>query len=62
MSLDIHSSPEHEFEAELGLPEKLPMGERILWQGSPDTKTILLKVFHIKLLGIYFGLSLSDWL
>jgi hypothetical protein len=59
MSLDIHSSPEHEFEAEFGLPEKLPKGERILWQGSPDTKTILSKVFHIKLLGIYFGLLLA---
>ena len=59
MSLNIHSSPEHEFEAEFGLPEKLPKGERILWQGSPDTKTILSKVFHIKLLGIYFGLLLA---
>ncbi len=59
MSLDIHSSPEHEFEAEFGLPEKLPNGERILWQGSPDTKTILSKVFHIKLLSIYFGLLLA---
>jgi hypothetical protein len=59
MSLDIHSSPEHEFEAEFGLPEKLPKDERILWQGSPDTKTILAKVFHIKLLAIYFGLLLA---
>lgn len=59
MSLDIHSSPEHEFEAEFGLPERLPKDERILWQGSPDTKTILSKVFHIKLLGIYFGLLLA---
>ena len=59
MSLDIHSSPEHEFEAEFGLPEKLPKGERILWQGSPDTKTVLSKVFHIKLLALYFGLLLA---
>ena len=59
MSLDIHSSPEHEFEAEFGLPEKLPKGERILWQGSPDTKTILSKVFYIKLLALYFGLLLA---
>lgn len=59
MSLDIHSSPEHEFEAELGLPEKLPKGERILWQGSPDTKALLLRVFYFKILGIYFGLLLA---
>jgi hypothetical protein len=59
MSLDIHSSQEHEFEAEFGLPEKLPKGERILWQGSPDTKHILSRVFHIKLLTMYFGLLLA---
>ena len=59
MSLDIHSSPEHEFEAEFGLPEKLPKGERILWQGSPDTKALLFRVFHFKMLGIYFGLLLA---
>lgn len=59
MSLNIHSSPEHEFEAELGLPEKLPKGERILWQGSPDVKAILLRVFHLKGLLIYFGLILA---
>lgn len=59
MSLNIHNSPEHEFEAELGLPEKLPQGEQILWQGSPDLKTLLLKVFHMKGLLVYFGLLLA---
>ena len=59
MSLDIHHSPEHEFEPEFGLPERLPEGEHILWQGSPDTKEILSRVFHIKILGIYFGLLLA---
>ena len=59
MSLDIHNSPEHEFEPELGLPEKLPQGERILWQGSPDTKALLYRVFHFKMLVIYFGLLLA---
>ena len=58
MSLNIPSSPEHEFEPELGLPEKLPAGERILWQGSPDVKAMLLRVFHFKGLLIYFGLIL----
>ena len=59
MSLNIHSSPEHEFEPELGLPEKLPQGEKVLWQGSPDLKTLLLKVFHMKGLVLYFGLLLA---
>lgn len=58
MSLNIPSSPEHEFEPELGLPEKLPAGERILWQGSPDVKAMLLRVFHFRGLLIYFGLIL----
>jgi hypothetical protein len=58
MSLNIPSSSEHEFEPELGLPEKLPQGERILWQGSPDVKAMLLRVFHLKGLLIYFGLIL----
>jgi hypothetical protein len=59
MSLDIHHSPEHELEPEYGLPERLPEGEHILWQGSPDTKEILSRVFHIKMLSIYFGLLLA---
>jgi Bacterial PH domain len=59
MSLDIHHSPEHELEPEFGLPERLPKGEHILWQGSPDTKEILSRVFHIKILAIYFGLLLA---
>jgi len=59
MSLNIHSSPEHEFEPEFGLPEKLPQGEQVLWQGSPDLKTLLLKVFHMRGLAIYFGLLLA---
>lgn len=59
MSLDIYHSPEHELEPEFGLPERLPEGERILWQGSPDTKEILCRVFHIKILGVYFGLLLA---
>ena len=59
MSLNIHSSPEHEFEPELGLPEKLPQGEKVLWQGSPDMKTLLVKGFHIKGLAVYFALLLT---
>lgn len=59
MSPEIYSSPEHEFEAQYGLPEKLPAGETILWQGSPSTKAILAKVFHAKILYAYFGLLLA---
>jgi hypothetical protein len=59
MNLNLHSSPEHEFEAQLGLPEKLPKGESILWQGAPDFKAVTLRVFHMRALLIYFGILLA---
>lgn len=59
MSPNLHSSPEHEFEAQLGLPEKLPKGESILWQGAPNFKAVVVRVFHIRALLLYFGILLS---
>ncbi len=43
-----------------GLPEKLPEGERLLWQGSPDWKALALHVFHVRAVAIYFG-ALLVW-
>lgn len=45
---------EHEFEAAPGLPEPLPSGERILWQGGPQWRALCLHVFHLRKLAIYF--------
>jgi hypothetical protein len=45
---------EHEFEAAPGLPEKLPAGERILWQGAPDAVSLGIHVYHVRALGGYF--------
>ena len=45
---------EHEFEAAYGLPEPLPQGESILWQGAPDLKDLAVRVFHMKKLVVYF--------
>lgn len=50
---------EHEFEPEHGLPEPLPAGEKILWQGAPAFMDMLVRVFHFRKLGIYFVLMLS---
>ncbi len=50
---------EHGFEPELGLPEPLPQGERLLWQGSPDWKTLALRGFHVRKLAIYFAVILA---
>jgi hypothetical protein len=52
------ASPEHEFEAAQGLPEPLPAGERILWQGKPEFVPMLERVFHVRKLAAYFGLIL----
>jgi hypothetical protein len=45
---------EHEFEAAYGLPEPLPKGESILWQGAPDFFDMAVRVFHMKKVAVYF--------
>ena len=37
------------------LPEALPAGERILWQGAPDWRSLYLTAFHARGLALYFG-------
>lgn len=51
---------EHEFEAAHGLPEALPSGERILWQGRPDAWRLACEALHIRAVLVYFGL-LVGW-
>lgn len=51
---------EHEFEPSFGLPEPLPKGEQILWQGAPDFKDMALRVFHIRKIAIYFALMIAS--
>jgi hypothetical protein len=56
-----HSPPgqhEHEYEPTYGLPEALPEGERVLWQGAPDWKTLAVRRFHVRKLVIYFAVLL----
>ncbi len=50
---------EHEFEVAPGLPEALPAGERILWQGAPDWRQLALHAFHVRKLAIYFLFMLA---
>jgi hypothetical protein len=50
---------EHEFEPQLGLPELLPENETILWQGSPDWKSLARYAFHINKLVIYFAVIIA---
>jgi len=48
------SGHEHEFEAQHGLPEALPPGETLLWQGSPDWWMLARRAFHLRKLALYF--------
>lgn len=50
---------EHEYEAARGLPEALPDGERILWQGAPHWQTLARDAFHLRLLAVYFAVLLA---
>jgi hypothetical protein len=58
MSIESHGH-EHEFEPQYGLPERLPAGEHILWQGSPDFVTLARRVFHVRKLTLYFSLLMA---
>ena len=53
------AAPEHEFEAEPGLPEPLPRGERLLWQGAPDWRVMAREAMHLRALAVYFGVLLA---
>lgn len=50
---------EHEFEPEFGLPESLPSGEAILWQGTPDFHDMAIRVFHLRKAVLYFVVLLA---
>ena len=59
----MNAHHEHEFEAAPGLPEPLPRGERLLWQGSPDFRTLAIHAFHVRKLALYFAAMLGlQWL
>jgi hypothetical protein len=52
------STPEvrqHESEPVPGLPERLPDGERILWQGRPSQRRIATEVMKARWVAFYFG-------
>jgi hypothetical protein len=50
---------EHEYEPSYGLPELLPAGEHVLWQGSPDWRMLARRAFHVRKLAVYFGLLVA---
>ena len=42
-----------------GLPEQLPDGERLLWQGAPDWQMLARQVFRIRGLALYFAVAVA---
>ncbi len=49
---------EFEHEPVRGLPERLPAGEVLLWQGQPSWRALAVRAFHVRKIAIYFGLLL----
>ena len=50
------TTQEFAFEPVRGLPEKLPKGEHILWQGAPDWWALARSAFHVRKVAVYFGI------
>ncbi len=50
---------EHEFEPQPGLPEALPAGEHVLWQGAPDWRVLARECFHVRKLIVYFTILVA---
>jgi hypothetical protein len=55
----IPGVPEHEGEPVPGLPERLPAGEGILWQGSPSWWPFTRRAMHLRGLAFYFLLIIA---
>ena len=50
---------EYEGEPVEGLPEHLPEGETMVWQGRPTVAAMAKRVFYIPHLAVYFGLLIA---
>lgn len=50
---------EHDQEPVRGLPEMLPRGEVILWQGAPAWRLLARRAFHVRKVAVYFAVLLA---
>ncbi|MEM7081587.1 MAG: photosynthetic complex putative assembly protein PuhB [Pseudomonadota bacterium] len=55
---DVYAT-DSEFEPVPGLPEELPEGEHILWQGAPTFRNVAIHQLHLRKLAVYFVLILG---
>jgi hypothetical protein len=51
---------EHDYEPVPGLPEALPPGETILWQGAPKRAALARRALHVRTISLYFA-ALAAW-
>ena len=49
------SHDDFDFDPVRGLPEVLPQGERMLWQGSPRWQDMAAHAFHVRKVAVYFA-------
>ena len=52
----MKATHEHEWEAAPGLPSALPAGERVVWQGAPNWRSLAIHAFHVPKVAMYFSL------
>lgn len=50
---------DYAFEPVPGLPDRLPKGETLLWQGSPEWRPLAVSAFHVRKVAVYFALLLA---
>ena len=51
---------EHDEEGVPGLPDRLPDGEKVLWQGSPRWQSLARRAFHVRAIALYFA-AIAAW-
>jgi hypothetical protein len=50
--------PDFDFETPTGLPDALPQGERIMWQGAPSWSSLVRHAFHADKIALYFAAAI----
>ncbi|MEO1015565.1 MAG: photosynthetic complex putative assembly protein PuhB [Pseudomonadota bacterium] len=53
----LHDEELESPEATPGLPQPLPEGERMLWQGKPSATAFAIHIFHLRFVALYFGVA-----
>jgi hypothetical protein len=53
------SHDDFDFEPQKGLPAPLPEGETLLWQGSPNWRSLAVRAYHVRKVAIYFSILVA---